>query len=379
MSAEPARAATLVRGYEVVIGIETHAQLSTQVEDLQRRLDRVRRGAEHAGRAGRSRAAGHAAGRQPRRGRARDPLRPRGRRAHRAAVDLRAQELLLSRPAEGLPDQPVRDAGGAGRRGRVLRRRRRAQGGADARAPGGRRRQVAARRRERGRCDRRRAARVPGRVVGNRPEPRRHAAARDRHRARHALERRGGRVRARAARARRLARHLRRQHAGRELPLRRQRVGAPAGRAVRHPARDQEPEQLPLHAAGDRLRGAVADRPDRGRRHGAAGDGAVRRRSRRDAGDAQQGRRARLPLLPRPRPAAARDRRRVDRAHSRRHARAAARARRALPARLRARRVRRGDDDAERQDGDLLRGGARPRAASPSWPRTGSWARSRGA
>ena len=28
----------------------------------------------------------------------------------RAALDLRAQELLLSRPAEGLPDQPVRDA-----------------------------------------------------------------------------------------------------------------------------------------------------------------------------------------------------------------------------------------------------------------------------
>ena len=40
----------------------------------------------------------------------------------------------------------------------------------------------------------------------------------------------------------------------------------------------------------------------------AAGDRAVRRRARRDAGDAQQGRRARLPLLPRSRPAAARDR-----------------------------------------------------------------------
>ena len=38
---------------------------------------------------------------------------------------------------------------------------------------------------------------------------------------------------------------------------------------------------------------------------GPAGDRAVRRRARRDAGDAQQGRRARLPLLPRPRPAAA--------------------------------------------------------------------------
>ena len=117
-----ARRATLIRGYEVVIGLETHAQLSTALEDLQRRVDRVRRRAEHAGLAGRPRAARHAAGAEPRRGRARDPLRPGGRRARsRRAVDLRAQELLLPRPAQGLPDQPVRDAGGAGRHGRVLR------------------------------------------------------------------------------------------------------------------------------------------------------------------------------------------------------------------------------------------------------------------
>ncbi len=32
---------------------------------------------------------------------------------HRAALGVRAQELLLSRPAQGLPDQPVRTAGGA--------------------------------------------------------------------------------------------------------------------------------------------------------------------------------------------------------------------------------------------------------------------------
>ena len=41
------------------------------------------------------------------------------------------------------------------------------------------------------------------------------------------------------------------------------------GAALRHAARDQEPEQLPLPAAGDRLRGAVADRAHRGRRRGA--------------------------------------------------------------------------------------------------------------
>ena len=45
-------------------------------------------------------------------------------------------------------------------------------------------------------------------------------------------QRRGGRVCEGAARARRLARHLRRQHAGRQLPLRRQRLGAQARRAA---------------------------------------------------------------------------------------------------------------------------------------------------
>jgi hypothetical protein len=119
------------------------------LEDLQRRLDRVRRRAEHAGVGGRPRPARHAAGRQPRRGRAGDPLRPGGGRDDRAGVDLRAQELLLPRPAQGLPDQPVRDAGRPGRRGRLLRRRSRAPGPADACASGRGRRQVAARRRPR--------------------------------------------------------------------------------------------------------------------------------------------------------------------------------------------------------------------------------------
>jgi aspartyl-tRNA(Asn)/glutamyl-tRNA(Gln) amidotransferase subunit B len=40
--------------------------------------------------------------------------------SHIAPQHLRAQELLLPRPAQGLPDQPVRDPGGAGRRGRFF-------------------------------------------------------------------------------------------------------------------------------------------------------------------------------------------------------------------------------------------------------------------
>ncbi len=48
------------------------------------------------------------------------------------------------------------------------------------------------------------------------------------------------------------------------------------GEAARHAARDQEPQLLPLHAAGDRLRGAVADQRNRGRPRDPPGHGAVR-------------------------------------------------------------------------------------------------------
>jgi aspartyl-tRNA(Asn)/glutamyl-tRNA(Gln) amidotransferase subunit B len=118
----------------------------------------------------------------------------------------------------------------------------------------------------------------------------------------------------RPARAGAMDRHLRRQHAGRQLPLRCQRLGAPArAEGIRHAARDQEPEFLPLHAAGDRFRGAVADQRNHRRPRHPPGHGAVRSRHRRNPFHADQGRRARLPLLPRSRPAAAGDRRQLDR------------------------------------------------------------------
>ena len=66
--------------WEVVIGLETHTQLSTRVEDIFRRVDGVRRSAELAGVRRRHRAARRAAGAEQGRRRARDPLRPRGRR-----------------------------------------------------------------------------------------------------------------------------------------------------------------------------------------------------------------------------------------------------------------------------------------------------------
>jgi aspartyl-tRNA(Asn)/glutamyl-tRNA(Gln) amidotransferase subunit B len=116
---------------------------------------------------------------------------------------------------------------------------------------------------------------------------------------------------------------------------------------------------------------------DRGRPRHPAGHGAVRPRHRRDARDAHQGRRGRLPLLPRPRPAAAGDRARVGGARAREMPE--------LP---------RGDGGALREDYGLpeydattltqspamaptSRRPPRP-AASPSWPATGSWARCRG-
>ena len=103
-----------------------------------------------------------------------------------------------------------------------------------------------------------------------------------------------------------LPRHLRRRHGEGQPARRRQRLGAPAGRAARHPLRDQERQLDPLHRPGDRVRGAPPDRDHRGRRHDRAGDAAVRSGQGRDALDAHQGGGARLPLLPRSRPAAAR-------------------------------------------------------------------------
>ena len=95
----------------------------------------------------------------------------------------------------------------------------------------------------------------------HRPQPRRHAAAGNRHRARHAQRRRGRGLRQGAARAGALDRHLRRQHAGRRrsaaTPTSR---CARSGQAARHAPRDQEPQLLPLPAAGDRVRSPLADR-----------------------------------------------------------------------------------------------------------------------
>ena len=133
----------------------------------------------------------------------------------------------------------------------------------------------------------------------HRPQSRRHAAARDRLRARHALGARGDCLHEEDPYAGALSRDLRRQHAGGIVPLRRQCLGAPQGPArIRHALRDQEPEFLPLRGARDQLRGRTADRADRGRRQRGAGDAAFRFGPQRDAADALERGSQRLPLFP---------------------------------------------------------------------------------
>ena len=96
----------------------------------------------------------------------------------------------------------------------------------------------------------------------------------------------------------------------------------PEGSAgARHAHRAQEHEQLPLPAAGARRGDPAADRAPRGRREDRPGDAALRPRHGHDDAAAQQGRGARLPLLPRARPGAARHRPGVGRASCARRSR----------------------------------------------------------
>ena len=98
---------------------------------------RVRRGTQHARVSGVSRPAGIVAGPQRADGGVRAALRGGGASAGTRAVDLRPEELLLSRHAEGLPGLAVR---GPDHRRRLARGRRRAHRHR-ARAPRGRHRQ----------------------------------------------------------------------------------------------------------------------------------------------------------------------------------------------------------------------------------------------
>jgi hypothetical protein len=194
----------LIHGYEVVIGFETHTQLATQEQDLQPRPHRVWRRAQHPGLRGGPGPARHPARDEPQGRRVRYQIGTGPRLPHCAREHFRAQELLLPRPAQGLPDQPVRNPGGAGRRGR---------------------RSFLGDEKKTVRLVRAHLEEDAGKSLhedfigqsGIDLNPRRHAAAGDRDRARHALVRRSRGLCQGAAQDRHLDRHLRRQHAGRQF------------------------------------------------------------------------------------------------------------------------------------------------------------------
>ena len=273
------------------------------LEDLLRLVDRLRRGAEHAGEPRGPRLSGRAA-RAERRGRAHGrEVRARDRRDGRAALDLRAQELLLSRTCR----RATRSASTSSRSSRTARSRSCSR---TARARSSASRARTSKKTRASRCTRGSAAssgidlnRAGTPLLEIVSEP-------DLRSAREAI--------AYMKKIHTLVRYL-------EICDGNMQEGSfrcdanvsvrPQGQArARHALRDQEPELVPLRRTRDQPRGRAPDRADRGRRQRGAGDAPLRSGPRRDAPDAQQGGSERLSLLPGSGPAAARTRRGLHRA-----------------------------------------------------------------
>jgi aspartyl-tRNA(Asn)/glutamyl-tRNA(Gln) amidotransferase subunit B len=209
----------LINGYEVVIGFETHTQLATNSKIFSRASTAF--GAEPNTQACAVDLALPGTLPVMNKGAVERAIRSAWRGLDCAAKHLRAQELLLPRPAQGLPDQPVRDPRGARRPSQLLLATAEEDRAPGARPPGGRRRQVL---HDdfigQSGIDLNRAG-TPLLEIVTEPDMRSTAEAV---------------AYAKAAQDRHLDRHLRRQHAGRLLPLRRQRVGAQARPAASAPA-----------------------------------------------------------------------------------------------------------------------------------------------
>jgi len=161
--------------YEAVIGLEVHAQLLTHSKAFCGCATTLRRATQLAGVPGLPGPARRPPGSQRRGGPVGGAHGPRALVLLRPLEPLRAQELLLSGPPEGLPDQPVR---------RAVQRRR-------APRDRGRRREEDRRHHARPHGRRRRQERAPRVGVGRRPEPVGGGARRDRRRAGPAKRRRG--------------------------------------------------------------------------------------------------------------------------------------------------------------------------------------------
>ena len=177
-----------------------------RLEDVLRVPQRVRRPTELERLPGVPRPAGVAPGSEREGDRVDRADRPGARIDDRAGLAVPPEELLLSRHAEGLPDQPVRPAGVRRRAARDRGRRPAADDRRDARAHGGGHGQDDAR-------GRRRTHRA-GRVRPRRLQPRRGAARGVRLRARPALGGGGARLPHRAPRDARGARRLGRADGG---------------------------------------------------------------------------------------------------------------------------------------------------------------------
>ena len=263
------RLRNLIKGatgdWEIIVGLEVHAQVTSNAKLFSGASTAFGARAQLACLAGRRRHARHAAGHQRRMRRAGGAHRPRPQGEDQPSLDLRPQELLLSRPAAGLSDLPVQEPD---------RRRGRDPGRSHARTLDQGRHRAAASRAGR----RQVAARSVADDELRRSQPLRRRADGDRLQARHALGRRGQGLCDEAAHDPALYRLLRRRHGEGQSARRRQRLGAPARRAARHALRDQERQFDPLHRPGDRRRGAPPGRHHRGWRRHRPGDAPVRSR-----------------------------------------------------------------------------------------------------
>ena len=211
-------------------------------------------------------------------------------------VAVRAQALLLSRPAQGLPDLAVRRAAV---RERPPRPDPRAAGSSGCKL-------------QRIHLEEDAGKNMPRRRrVARRSQPRRRAAGRGRVGARADVRRGGRRVHARAAPPGPLARHLRGRHGEGPDALRRQRVGPPARRGpARHPHRAQEHQLVPVRrSTRSSTRSRARSGCSRRRADRAARPGCGTPTRGQIAADAHQGGGERLSLLPRSGSAAARGRR----------------------------------------------------------------------
>ena len=282
--------------WETVVGLEVHAHLKTRTKMFCRCALEYGARREHAHVPGLPRASGRAAGAERAGDRVHDQARPRARlRDRRAARSSRARTTSIPTCRRATRSASTRRRS-AGRAARRPDRRRRGGRRHRARAPRGGRGED----RARGRRDRPLGRR---RLLARRLQPRRHAAARDRHRARPPLRRRGDALPAPAAPDDRRARHLRRGDGEGHAARGRQRLGAQArGGGLPAALGDQEHELVHVHRPRDRGGRPPAGRGARGGRDDRAVDVRLRRRHRPADRAPLEGGGGRLPLLPRARP-----------------------------------------------------------------------------